>query len=848
MLFTRFFYKHLTGREFIVSSPVSRESHHITITKAFTKLFYEQRPAYGLLINLPPGYGKPLCKESTLLLTKDGARKKLGDICVGDQVLTHKGRFKKVMKLFNQGSLPVLKIKTFCGREIISAYDHTFLTAKGWIKANELKIDDVLATTVPILDFGMEVRPEKARLLGYFIGDGCISGNSANITACDLLSINDITKCVEELGFSWSFQKYQRKNTKDHHSKTLERINVKHGIRDWLINEGIANKNSYTKRVPESIMRANFEGIRNFLGAYFACDGTFGHKGQGRRDFSASITSVSRELLEDCQHLFCRLGIRTRIRKKIRNQKTKIQGDTYTSYNLEFTSQDDMYNFQKQIGKYIYHNKANLMRSHDFKRIRFDSDLLPDHIVSIEENGFAECMCIEVEEDHTFTANDIVVHNSVMTSMWIAWCYAHYPDCNFLYISYSHELAAAHTAFIKQIMSTNLYKYLFDVHISSETRAKDHFATTAGGMTAAFGSGGAVTGRNAGNSGLKRFSGCAVLDDAHKPSEVHSDSIRETVIRNYNETIIQRPRDVNVPIVFIGQRLHEDDLAAYMLSGKDVRKWESIVLKGIDDAGNALYPEVQPLSYLKELEKKQPFVFCSQIQQNPIPSGGALFKPDWFIILDETPEILATFITADTAETDKSYNDATAFSFWGLYVINTFSNNNTLYGLHWLDSVELRIEPRELEAEFYSFYSDCMLFSVKPKFAAIEQKSTGVTLISTLKDMRGLQIKEVKRTKASGSKTQRFLEMQPIIASKQISFTKNARHVDMCINHMIKITANNAHKHDDLADNCYDAIKIALIDKLVINQVEQTDYSALAKNLTSLHNKQNRSRQKAYSK
>ena len=114
--------------------------------------------------------------------------------------------------------------------------------------------------------------------------------------------------------------------------------------------------------------------------------------------------------------------------------------------------------------------------------------------------------------------------------------------------------------------------------------------------------------------------------------------------------------------------------------------------------------------------------------------------------------------------------------------------------------------------------------------------------------MRGLQIREVKRTKASGSKTSRFLEMQPIIASKQISFTKDARHVDMCVNHMIKITANNAHKHDDLADNLYDSVKIALIDKLVINQVEQTDYNELAKNLTSLHNKQNRSRSKAYSK
>ena len=143
---------------------------------------------------------------------------------------------------------------------------------------------------------------------------------------------------------------------------------------------------------------------------------------------------------------------------------------------------------------------------------------------------------------------------SVMTSMWIAWCYAHYPDCNFLYISYSHELAAAHTSFIKQIMSSRMFKYLFDVEISGDTRAKDHFMTNFGGTVAAFGSSGAVTGRNAGNIGLERFSGCVCIDDAHKPNEIHSDSVRESVIRNYNETIMQRPRDNSVPIVFIGQR------------------------------------------------------------------------------------------------------------------------------------------------------------------------------------------------------------------------------------------------------------------------------------------------------
>lgn len=438
---------------------------------------------------------------------------------------------------------------------------------------------------------------------------------------------------------------------------------------------------------------------------------------------------------------------------------------------------------------------------------------------------------------------------SVMTCMWIAWCYAHYPDCNFLYISYSHELAAAHTSFIKQIMSSRMYRYLFDVEISGDTRAKDYFMTSAGGVVAAFGSSGGITGRNAGLQGVNRFSGCVAVDDCHKPNEIHSHSIRESVIRNYAETIMQRPRDTRVPIVFIGQRLHEDDLAAYLMSGKDVRNWDRIILKGIDDAGNALYPEVQTLDYLIELKEKQPFVFSSQIQQEPIPSGGSLFKPEWFPILDFEPQIIATFITADTAETDKSYNDATAFSFWGVYEIETMGRKIGEYGLHWLDSQELHIEPKDLKEAFLDFWQDCMRHPVPPLLAAIEKKSTGVTLVSVLQEVRGIQIRNIERTRASGSKTQRFLEIQQYIASKRISFTAGARHVEACVNHMAKITANDTHRRDDLCDTCVDAVRMALIDKTIINaSINQTDYAQLAKNLTSGHNQLTRLRRAAYTR
>lgn len=404
---------------------------------------------------------------------------------------------------------------------------------------------------------------------------------------------------------------------------------------------------------------------------------------------------------------------------------------------------------------------------------------------------------------------------STLLCMWVAWCLASYPDSRFLYISYSKVLAAKHTETIKRIVSLPHYKYLFDVKIRHDSKAKDSWQTTDGGSVSAHGSSGSITGFDAGLPGLDRFSGALIMDDMHKPDEVHSDTIRQSVIKNYSETIQQRCRGVNVPMIGIGQRLHEDDLWQYLLDGKDGHAWKSVILKSIDDAGNALYPEAFPLDMLLTRQKNDIYVFASQHQQNPQPAGGALFKPKDFVILPEEPEILLTFITADTAETDKSYNDATVFSFFGLYEIVTMGRKTGIYGLHWLDCAELRIEPKELKDAFLEFWQDCCSHKVAPSVAAIEKKSTGVTLLSVLQDLRGIQVRNIERTRASGSKTQRFLTIQPYVAEKRISFTEGARHISKCVEHMGKITANDSHRHDDIADTLADGIKIALIDKIL---------------------------------
>jgi hypothetical protein len=434
--------------------------------------------------------------------------------------------------------------------------------------------------------------------------------------------------------------------------------------------------------------------------------------------------------------------------------------------------------------------------------------------------------------------------------MWIAWTMASYPDARFLYISYSKVLAAKHTETIKRIMQLSHYQHLFNVRIRHDSKAREYFQTTSGGAVAAFGSGGAITGQDAGLPGLGRFSGAVIIDDAHKPDEVHSDTIRLSVIDNYRETIQQRARGINVPFIFIGQRLHEDDLGAYLISGKDGYDWQKVILKSIDDAGNALYPEVDPLDKLLKKQETDPYVFASQYQQDPIPAGGSLFKPEWFILLDEEPEILATFIVCDTAETSKSWNDATAFSFFGVYQIEEFGRKTNDYGLHWLDCVELRIEPKDLEINFLDFTQECMRHPVKPASAWIEKKSTGSTLVSVLKEkMRTIQIREIERNRSSGSKTERFLRTQPYVAGKKVSLTRNCRHQALCIDHMSKITANEVHRWDDIADTLSDGIKIGLIDKMLVSSyINQQQYTEIAKTITSTQTKINRLRKSAYTR
>lgn len=485
-----------------------------------------------------------------------------------------------------------------------------------------------------------------------------------------------------------------------------------------------------------------------------------------------------------------------------------------------------------------------------FFKIRTGRDFALSHPQSRESHHIT--ICRELTKVFHGKTNRLLInvppghYKSTILQHFVAWSWSHYPDAQFLYLSYSHDEASKNTAVIKSIINLPEYRQFFGITIDQSSSAKDDFKTVQGGTIKAFGSGGAVTGKDAGFPDCERFSGALIMDDMHKPDEVHSDTIRQGVVKNYEETIAQRLRGPNVPQIFLGQVLHEDDLSQYFKRGKDGYTWEKVVLKGLDEAGNALDENVKTKAELLTMKEIRPYVFASQYQQDPLPAGGAIFKEKSFVKLDEEPKILLTFITCDTAETDKTYNDPSVFSFWGVYKLQDYGNHDLdQYALHWLDCREDWIEPKDLRTEFLDFYGTCCHYKIPPKFAAIEKKSTGVTLLSVLEEVRGLEVRGIERTKASGSKTTRYLEIQEYVNKKLISLPAYAKHSDKVIEHCKKITANDTHAHDDIADTMYDAAKIVFIDKLILNQLNKPQTDVVMKDMLQSFNRVNKLRANA---
>jgi predicted phage terminase large subunit-like protein len=753
--FIQVFYPLLTGRDFLVSNPIGRESHQIIIARELTRAFRLQIPSQRLMINVSPGSGKstlvsmwvawtmaqyPDSRFLYLSYSKDLSSK-------------HTETIKRIIQLRHYRELFGVEIRHDSrGKEFFQTTTGGIVAAAG------------SSGTVTGLDAGT---PGVDRFSGCFVAKTKVSmadgtkKDIENVVVGDIvLSYNHSSNMIEPKKVL-ALSIFKRNN--------LIEVETENGIRTRCTdNHRFFDGRTYTAIFKFSKGDFIFTEKIQSLDEMLSLSDSFSTKIERSKKIASSWTNQN--------ILFKKLQSRVR---SVLSSAYKIRNDKLSSLRKANTSTFSFnnYMFKKMLRNFAFSKDERLSKL----KLPWSSQRL-SNTFSTHESSY--------KKTRWWMLFDVYIKKKIT-------CASHRPrqaqqstmqfNNSMPKLSYnSSQIFRDTISTIKRISTEETEVY--DIQVE-----KNHNFFANGILV---------------HNSL-------IIDDPIKPSEAHSDTIREGVIENYRETIQQRVRSEKVPIIFIGQRVHESDLCDYLLKGNDGYEWERVILKSIDDAGNAMYPEVNSKEMLLNKQKFDPYVYAAQYDQNPVPAGGGLFKPEWFVILDKEPNLIATFITADTAETDKSWNDATVFSFWGVYEIETMGRKTGELGLHWLDCVETRIEPKDLKEAFIDFYANCSLHPKPPLMAAIEKKSTGVTLVSTLREMRGMQIREIERNKSSGSKTQRLLEMQPYIASRRISFTEHAKHIDMCIKHMSKLTANNSHRWDDIGDTAADAIRIALIEKTI---------------------------------
>lgn len=375
---------------------------------------------------------------------------------------------------------------------------------------------------------------------------------------------------------------------------------------------------------------------------------------------------------------------------------------------------------------------------------------------------------------------------------FLAWCMGNFPDSEFIHASYSKRLAATNTWEARAIMQHEAFAEIFGKpQFRDDSNAKDEFRTEAGGIVYATGSDGTITGYGAGKM-RDAFGGCILIDDPHKAGEGNSETMRKNVLDWFSTTMESRKNRPDTPIIIIMQRLHEMDLAGWLLSGGNGENWDHLNIPARNADGSSFWPDQFPDDMLDRLERSNSYVFAGQYMQRPAPLGGGIFKDNWWQTLRAPPPIEWRTIYADTAQKTGQQNDYTVFQCWG----RARSGQAVL-----LDMARGKWEAPELITQARAFWAKHKTTQGQGSLRAfkVEDKVSGTGLIQTLK-REGIPMVGIQRDR---DKITRAYDAAPYAESGNVILMQDCSHLS---DFLSEAAAFPNGAHDDTLDPMMDAV------------------------------------------
>lgn len=250
---------------------------------------------------------------------------------------------------------------------------------------------------------------------------------------------------------------------------------------------------------------------------------------------------------------------------------------------------------------------------------------------------------------------------SVVMTAWVAWMMGKNPGLRFICASYGQDLADKHARDCIRLMQAPWYQRAFP-SLRLIRKAISDFETTRGGYRLSTSVGGVLTGRGA---------HYIVIDDPMKADDHLNENARKAVIDWFDSSLRWRLESQDLGrIVLVMQRLHEADLAGFLLERGG---WNELRLAAIapeEDLieigtnsfhqrreGHALHPARQSLAVLEKLRAENSYIFAAQFNQDPVPLDGNWIKATWFGVFNEPPPTGVTILSLDTASKEGLTSD-----------------------------------------------------------------------------------------------------------------------------------------------------------------------------------------------
>lgn len=334
--------------------------------------------------------GSPCFVEGTKVLTENGY-KNIEDIKIGDMVLTHKNRYMPVVNIGGEHSKDIysLRVQGFLKTECTDY--HPFYCKRNKksnpekIRLKDIKKGYYIGSHInneSINEFNLS--NEECWILGRYVADGHIrkekrKGRRNSYQYQCILSIgNDKVEKLKEIVKKNHFSCYP-------HGESVHRVVFSSmNLVNFIIDNGFG-RSADTKKIPQFIINLPLDKLGSFLEGYMDGDGC-------EIEGAYQATTVSKELaMSLCLAIQKVYRVGCRIYFDERPDKHEIEGRIVNQKNTY------MIRFMKESQKQAWFIENDIIW-YPVKEI-------------LNTEKIEDVYNIEVEEDHTYTANNMITFN-----------------------------------------------------------------------------------------------------------------------------------------------------------------------------------------------------------------------------------------------------------------------------------------------------------------------------------------------------------------------------------------------------------------------------------------------------